>query len=180
MSDDVVTANEMVGRNVRDLRDERAWTQEELGAAIKDYTGRAWSNKVISFIENGQRQLDPSELLILAAVFDQPVWELLKPNLEDGEHLLLAAGKRGRIAAADARVLVGGRLAGKMASLAAQLVSERLRSLAYRLRGMDEELIKTADLLLAASLPGKEPEGEEVVTYWDEEAEEEPATRGQE
>jgi transcriptional regulator with XRE-family HTH domain len=79
----------LVGRRVAEARDRRGLSQAELGESMAQLLGegKAWSNKVVSFVETGQRQLDSSELLIVAACLDVPVYQLLTPRPDEAVEL---------------------------------------------------------------------------------------------
>lgn len=82
--------HQMVGKRVKEARLRAGLSQEELGLAVERLMGQRWTNKVVSFLEHGDRQLDSSELLIVAAVLGVPIHELMRP--EPGEQIELPSG----------------------------------------------------------------------------------------
>ena len=82
---DEVDLNQVVAYNIREARQLRGWTQEELAAHLEPYVGQRLSQAGISAIERAwdgerRREFDAHELLIYSIVFDLPIiWFLLPP-----------------------------------------------------------------------------------------------------
>jgi transcriptional regulator with XRE-family HTH domain len=66
-----LTINELVGRNVRDLRRALGMTQVELGKAMTKGFGFKWENdQVVASAELGKRRFQLDEVMALASYFD--------------------------------------------------------------------------------------------------------------
>lgn len=75
-----VKIDELVGQNVRRAREDRRWTQTQLGENLEPYLGRAWTRQAVSVAEKGGRPFSVGELLALAQIFALPIeWFLLPP-----------------------------------------------------------------------------------------------------
>jgi transcriptional regulator with XRE-family HTH domain len=72
---------EVIGGNIRRLRESADVTQEELGRRIGALTGKEWSRQAMSVAEKGGRAFPAAELLVLAHVLDANFWQLLAPPL---------------------------------------------------------------------------------------------------
>ncbi len=92
-----IDLNQVVAYNVREARQLRGWTQEELADRLEPYLGQRLTQAGISSIERAwdgdrRREFDAHELLIFAMVFDLPIlWFLLPPP---GDHRLMRATTR--------------------------------------------------------------------------------------
>lgn len=80
-----VDVNQVVAYNVRQARELRGWTQEDLAERLEPYLGQRLTQAAVSSIERAwdgerRREFDAHELLIFALVFDLPiVWFFLPP-----------------------------------------------------------------------------------------------------
>lgn len=80
-----VDVNQVVAYNVRQARELRGWTQEELAGRLEPYLGQRLTQAAVSSIERAwdgerRREFDAHELLIFALVFDLPItWFFLPP-----------------------------------------------------------------------------------------------------
>ncbi len=87
----------MVAYNVREARQLRGWTQEELADRLEPYLGQRLTQAGVSSIERAwdgdrRREFDAHELLIFAMVFDLPIlWFLLPPP---GDHRIMRSTTR--------------------------------------------------------------------------------------
>ncbi|MFJ4987929.1 helix-turn-helix domain-containing protein [Streptomyces sp. NPDC088732] len=86
------TVSELVSYNLFRARKSRGWTQQELGAALGTYTGRAWSNASVSAAERAwqggrPRRFDADEIAAFCRIFDVPFAYFLLPP--EGEHLVV-------------------------------------------------------------------------------------------
>ena len=87
----------MVAYNVREARQLRGWTQEELADRLEPYLGQRLTQAGVSSIERAwdgerRREFDAHELLIFAMVFDLPIlWFLLPPP---GDHRVMRSTTR--------------------------------------------------------------------------------------
>ena len=92
-----IDLNQVVAYNIREARQLRGWTQEELADRLEPYLGQRLTQAGVSSIERAwdgyrRREFDAHELLIFAMVFDLPIlWFLLPPP---GDHRLMRATTR--------------------------------------------------------------------------------------
>ena len=92
-----IDLNQVVAYNIREARQLRGWTQEELADRLEPYLGHRLTQAGVSSIERAwdgdrRREFDAHELLIFAMVFDLPIlWFLLPPP---GDHRLMRATTR--------------------------------------------------------------------------------------
>jgi transcriptional regulator with XRE-family HTH domain len=76
----IVRIGEVIGERVRARREERGWTQAELGKRVGTHLGQGdWSRQVISSTEQGRRAFTAAELVTLAHVLDVSVSYLMMP-----------------------------------------------------------------------------------------------------
>lgn len=61
---------EVIGGNMRRVREERGLSQTDLGQAIEQHQGRAWSRQAVSAAEKGQRAFSAADLMALTRVLD--------------------------------------------------------------------------------------------------------------
>ncbi len=73
-----MTLEELVGRNVRQARIERGWSQQRLGDELTRYLGRPLSRKAVSVLENGGRDFRVVELVSLALALNCPLAGLFR------------------------------------------------------------------------------------------------------
>ena len=92
-----IDLNQVVAYNVREARQLRGWTQEELADRLEPYLGQRLTQAGVSSIERAwdgerRREFDAHELLIFAMVFDLPIlWFLLPPP---GDHRVMRSTTR--------------------------------------------------------------------------------------
>lgn len=92
-----IDLNQVVAYNIREARQLRGWTQEELADRLEPYLGQRLTQAGISSIERAwdsdrRREFDAHELLIFAMVFDLPMlWFLLPPP---GDHRVMRSTTR--------------------------------------------------------------------------------------
>jgi len=92
-----IDLNQVVAYNIREVRQLRGWTQEELAERLEPYLGQRLSQAGVSAIERAwdgerRREFDAHELLMYAMVFDLPIiWFLLPPP---DDHRLMRATTR--------------------------------------------------------------------------------------
>lgn len=81
--------NEVVGRNIARARKRRKGTQEDLADLLtsSSFAG-GWTKQVVSNLERGERQVDPGELVMFAAMLGVPAYELLLPDPGDEVEVL--------------------------------------------------------------------------------------------
>lgn len=70
---------EVVGVRVRDARESRDMTQEELGEKLGELLGRPWSRQAVSAAEKGGRAFTGAELVALAVALGTTVPRLFTP-----------------------------------------------------------------------------------------------------
>lgn len=94
---ETIDLNQVVAYNIREARQLRGWTQEELADRLEPYLGQRLTQAGVSSIERAwdsdrRREFDAHELLIFAMVFDLPMlWFLLPPP---GDHRLMRCTTR--------------------------------------------------------------------------------------
>ena len=92
-----IDLNQVVAYNIREARQLRGWTQEELADRLEPYLGQRLTQAGVSSIERAwdsdrRREFDAHELLIFAMVFDLPIlWFLLPPP---GDHRIMRSTTR--------------------------------------------------------------------------------------
>ena len=92
-----IDLNQVVAYNVREARQLRGWTQEELADRLEPYLGQRLTQAGVSSIERAwdgdrRREFDAHELLVFAMVFDLPIlWFLLPPP---GDHRVMRSTTR--------------------------------------------------------------------------------------
>lgn len=84
-----IDLNQVVAYNVREARQLRGWTQEELADRLEPYLGQRLTQAGVSSIERAwdgerRREFDAHELLIFAMVFNLPMLYFLLPP--PGDH----------------------------------------------------------------------------------------------
>ncbi|MGP5258649.1 helix-turn-helix domain-containing protein [Brachybacterium paraconglomeratum] len=62
--------NEIVGARVRELRQERGWSAEELAERLGDALGKTVQHYIVNRIENGARPTTADEIGALSDIFD--------------------------------------------------------------------------------------------------------------
>jgi len=79
-----IDLNQVVAYNVREARQLRGWTQEELADRLEPYLGQRLTQAGVSSIERAwdgdrRREFDAHELLVFAMVFNLPILYFLLP-----------------------------------------------------------------------------------------------------
>lgn len=75
---------ELVGRRVREMRELRGMTQEQLGAAIGELLGKPWPRQTVSAAEGGRRAFTAVELVAIARALSFYVGALFTPSWDMG------------------------------------------------------------------------------------------------
>ncbi|MGA9595296.1 MAG: helix-turn-helix transcriptional regulator [Acidimicrobiia bacterium] len=94
---DEIDLNQVVAYNIREARQLRSWTQEDLADRLEPYLGQRLTQAGVSSIERAwdgdrRREFDAHELLVFAMVFDLPIlWFLLPPP---GDHRIMRSTTR--------------------------------------------------------------------------------------
>jgi transcriptional regulator with XRE-family HTH domain len=73
------TPEAMVGQELRRLRMERGWSQEEVARRMAAYGYDSWRQSTVGRTETAQRPLRLNEAVHLAALFGVPIMQLLTP-----------------------------------------------------------------------------------------------------
>lgn len=76
---------QIVGRRIRDLRDSRGMTQDQLGTAVGELLGKKWSRQAVSAAEAGNRAFTAVELVAIARSLHVYVGLLFSPSLHVSE-----------------------------------------------------------------------------------------------
>jgi transcriptional regulator with XRE-family HTH domain len=96
----LITSNQLVAYNLKQLRNGRKWTQKDVGDRIAKVLGKRWSKAVVSNAErsiDGKRiaKFDADEIVALARLFEVPVDRLFTPPnyFTRGERIRIAGWK---------------------------------------------------------------------------------------
>lgn len=73
------TFADIIGGNIRSVRVEAQWSQEELAQAMTG-VGFSWKRLTVTEVEGAARRLSLEELLAIAALFAVPAIELMLPD----------------------------------------------------------------------------------------------------
>lgn len=82
------TITQVIGQNVKQLREEARITAKELGArmgAAVNTDGKAWPPQTVYMLESGDRALVAAELVALAIELNVPILRLMQPPAVAGE-----------------------------------------------------------------------------------------------
>jgi transcriptional regulator with XRE-family HTH domain len=95
--DDQPTLRQVVGANLRILRQARDLSQEELGNEVEPYLGHRLTKQMVSLLEAGKRSLDLEELLAVYHVLLYPLDTMLRIGwkgtpLHDDDFIRLESG----------------------------------------------------------------------------------------
>lgn len=72
---------EVVGSNVRSVREGREMTQAELAREVGEVLGREWTRQAISTAEKGGRSFAAAEVVAFAYVLETSVARLFRPDM---------------------------------------------------------------------------------------------------
>ncbi|MFV2143205.1 helix-turn-helix domain-containing protein [Isoptericola sp. G70] len=111
MTDDIEdprtqTTDERVGRNVRQIREERGLTQKELAERLRS-AGWKMDTTALTRIENGSRSLRVAQLDMMATALEASVYDLLEDerhrmqDMQMDAHRNLMAARRSLVTALD-------------------------------------------------------------------------------
>jgi transcriptional regulator with XRE-family HTH domain len=87
-----VRIEERIGANLRAAREGKGWSQEVLGEQVAKYLGRPWSGQTVSVAENGGRDFDAEDMLVLSLVLEHPVAWFYRPNVWTTDEIQLPSG----------------------------------------------------------------------------------------
>ena len=76
---------EIVGRRMKEFRESRRLTQDQLGEAIGELLGKKWSRQAVSAAEHGDRAFTAVELVAIARALNAYVGHLFSPSLHVSE-----------------------------------------------------------------------------------------------
>ena len=76
---------EIVGRRMREFRESRGMTQDQLGEAIGELLGKKWSRQAVSAAEHGDRAFTAVELVAIARAMNAYVGHLFSPAMNVSE-----------------------------------------------------------------------------------------------
>jgi transcriptional regulator with XRE-family HTH domain len=74
--------SQVVAENIRRLRQQAGWTQAKLANAMSK-SGFNWTRVTVAEVEGNARAVHPTELLVLAGLFAEPMANLLIPSGPD-------------------------------------------------------------------------------------------------
>jgi transcriptional regulator with XRE-family HTH domain len=80
-----VKLEEMIGARIRQARELRGWSQQQLGDELEPYLGRVWTRQAVSSAEKGGRDFTAAELIAFASVFRADVATLFLPDAPEVE-----------------------------------------------------------------------------------------------
>jgi transcriptional regulator with XRE-family HTH domain len=86
-----VRPSEYIGRRVRELREARKMSQQQLGDELGRWLEKPWPRQTVSMAELGKRAFAADELVALAVCLRVPVTRLVAPLLFD--KLMLPGGE---------------------------------------------------------------------------------------
>ncbi len=73
---------EVVGRRMREIRDGKGMTQEQLGQEVGKMLGKPWPRQTVSAAEAGRRAFTAVELVVIARALDVYVGHLFTPTVD--------------------------------------------------------------------------------------------------
>lgn len=74
-----VKIEQVIGERIAQVREENAWTQDEVGRRLGEVLGKSWSRQAVWNAERGQRVFTARELIALQLVFGVTVETLMRP-----------------------------------------------------------------------------------------------------
>jgi transcriptional regulator with XRE-family HTH domain len=87
-----VRVEELVGRRVREIREAKGMTQEQLGLEIGTMLGKPWPRQTVSAAEGGRRAFTAVELVVLARALSVYVGQLFIPPVDAPGSIELGPG----------------------------------------------------------------------------------------
>lgn len=73
---------QVIGRQIRVIRESRSMTQQELGERLGEWLPRAWPRQAVSSAERGERAFTGAELLAVAHVLQTWIGALMMPPID--------------------------------------------------------------------------------------------------
>jgi transcriptional regulator with XRE-family HTH domain len=92
---------EVVGRRLREAREEAGMTQQQLGEAMANYLEKKWPGQQVSLAEDGKRKFSAEELFALCEILMRPASYFFIPGA--GVSDIDVPGRNGVVAAERAR-----------------------------------------------------------------------------
>lgn len=74
---EAVSLGDVIGKNVKEIRLERDWTQDRLATHLRAKVGLAWTQPIVGAVETARRDLSAGEFLLLASGLDVSPQRLL-------------------------------------------------------------------------------------------------------
>jgi transcriptional regulator with XRE-family HTH domain len=75
------TPAQVIGENVKTLREHQGMTAEDFGTRLGEILGKPWPRQTVYLLEQGGRRLAAEEVVAIALVFDVPIADLFTPPL---------------------------------------------------------------------------------------------------
>ena len=75
--------DEVIGSNMRKLRNDEKWSQTRLADLLRLYTGTAWNQQQISLAESGKRRFKVVDLFVLGVIFSVSPLRLIRTGDDD-------------------------------------------------------------------------------------------------
>lgn len=75
------TIEQIIGMNVRSLRESKGWSQQDLGNSVGALLPRPWPPQTVSLVEKGERAFAATDVVALAIVLDATLAWLFRPPL---------------------------------------------------------------------------------------------------
>jgi len=79
---DMPTPEQLVGRQLRLLRQARGWSQQEVAEKMRPF-GYEWSQATVTRLESATRPIRLNELADLALLYGVPIEQFLEPEVQD-------------------------------------------------------------------------------------------------
>jgi transcriptional regulator with XRE-family HTH domain len=85
---DTMRVEQMIGKRVRQAREEADLSQREFGERVGDVLGKRWTPQAVSQAEKGERDWRAKDLVAMAWILRRPVAWFYTPNEEDRSEML--------------------------------------------------------------------------------------------
>lgn len=93
---EIVSVQQIVGANIKALRLARRpkITQHQFADALKETYGVEWAKQGMYRVENGEREVNPDEMVALADFFDVPIWHFFTPSADFADSEIVVGGEK--------------------------------------------------------------------------------------